>query len=107
MDFVKNSHIQRYQSQFNPYNGMFGCQLTSEPGKPISTFNGTLFRLPFRAQLQEDVLMNDHMSTKVYGDAAIESLIASFKTTADTLLLFTQNVRRSNFLLWHLQLLVK
>ena len=94
IDFVKTRYISRYQNQFYPYNGMFGCQVTSEPGKPVSTFSGTLFRLPFRTQLQQDVPMKDHMSTKVYGEAAIETLISNFLSTSDTLLLFTQNVKK-------------
>jgi sacsin len=52
IDFMKNKYLKHYKGQFEPFNDMFGCCIVSTEGKLAEPFKGTLFRLPFRTQLQ-------------------------------------------------------
>jgi sacsin len=52
IDFMKNKYLKHYKGQFEPFNNMFGCCIVPTEGKQAEPFKGTLFRLPFRTQLQ-------------------------------------------------------
>ncbi|XP_052698442.1 sacsin-like [Crassostrea angulata] len=82
--------LRRMKNQFMPFNGLFGCNLNTED----PTFNGTLFRLPFRTKEQA---VNSEISDKAYNEQEIESMIQLFVENAGNLLLFTQHVREIEF----------
>ena len=50
--FMKNTYLKHYKGQFEPFNDMFDCCIVPTEGKLAEPFKGTLFRLPFRTQLQ-------------------------------------------------------
>ena len=90
IDFVKQREgLKNYFSdQLAPYQGVFGCNVF---GTDQNGFNGTLFRLPFR---QQGIV--SEISTEVFteGSKTMDSLKKSLLQTADTLLLFLQNVNK-------------
>ncbi len=94
INFVQTKFLKSYGNQFEPYNGLFGCRITSTPGAPPTSFNGTLFRLPFRSRLQKDISDREHMSNKIYTETQINELVKALTSSAETLLLFTQNVKK-------------
>ncbi|WAR13130.1 SACS-like protein [Mya arenaria] len=91
----KQMLIKRYEDQFKPYEGIFGCNLLSES---LQNFNKSLFRLPLRTAKQADV---SEISKKVYNNAEVKELLSMFMKTAGNLLLFCQNVKTVN--LYHIQ----
>ena len=74
------SKVIRKSLQMQPYEGLFDFDSTKE-------YEGTLFRLPFRADPSE-------LSSTCYSESTINELITDIKETSDKLLLFLQNVRR-------------
>ena len=90
IDFVKEREgLKNYFSdQVAPYQGVFGCNVFDTDN---NGYNGTLFRFPFRQQG-----MVSEISPEVFteGSKTVESLKQSLLQSADTLLLFLQNVNK-------------
>nr|XP_022332264.1 sacsin-like isoform X2 [Crassostrea virginica] len=82
--------LRRMKNQFKPYNGIFGCNLNTED----PSFNGTLFRFPFRTKEQ---LYGNEISEKAYDEHEIKCMIRLFLENAGNLLLFTQHVKEIEF----------
>ncbi|XP_078314206.1 sacsin-like isoform X2 [Crassostrea virginica] len=82
--------LRRMKNQFKPFNGIFGCNLNTED----PSFNGTLFRFPFRTTEQ---LFGNEISEKAYDEHEIKSMISLFLENAGNLLLFTQHVEEIEF----------
>ena len=90
IDFVKErGGLKKYFSdQVAPYQGVFGCNMF---GTDRKEFNGTLFRFPFRQQGIFSVISPEVFTE---GSKTVESLKQSLLQSADTLLLFLQNVNK-------------
>ncbi|CAG2253051.1 unnamed protein product [Mytilus edulis] len=75
IDTRKNQHVlKRMSSQFEPYNGVFGCNLNAGNGN--QSFDGTLFRFPLRTEQQANT--PSKISDKVYNRKEMEELIEIF-----------------------------
>ena len=90
IDFVKEREgLKNYFSdQVAPYQGVFGCNVF---GSDKNGFNGTLFRFPFRQQGIVSEISSEVFAT---GSKTVKSLKTSLLQSADTLLLFLQNVNK-------------
>ena len=88
---VYSASLLYYPDQFQPFNGLFGCDTTSPNTSEKFYFEGTLFRFGFRTKRGE---IND----KIYNKHEIKSLVHSFQKSSSSLLLFTQNVKKVTFL---------
>ena len=90
IDFVKQREgLKNYFSdQVAPYQGVFGCNMF---GTDQTGFNGTLFRFPFR---QQGIVSDISSEVFTEGSKTVCSLKKSLFQTADTLLLFLQNVNQ-------------
>ena len=75
-------YIQLYQDQFAPYEDIFSCGI-----KTLSSFNGTLFRLPLRTNR-----VSSKISLTVFDTNDILQLQESFIKEAETLIFFTQHI---------------
>ncbi|XP_028400651.1 sacsin-like [Dendronephthya gigantea] len=80
--------LTRYQDQFQPYNGVFGC-ITTETREAFH-YNGTLFRFPFRTAAQART--SDIIKTS-YGRDKIQAIVCSICECASNLLIFSQHVK--------------
>ncbi|XP_052100068.1 sacsin-like isoform X2 [Mytilus californianus] len=93
IDLRKNRKIlERKRSQFEPYNGVFGCNLNVQQDNVC--YNGTLFRLPLRTRQQAS---SSEISDKPYNNQQMISLMRIFAEAGGNLLLFTQNVATVEF----------
>ncbi|VDI12593.1 sacsin [Mytilus galloprovincialis] len=93
IDLRKNRKIlERKKSQFEPYNGVFGCNLNVQQDNVC--YNGTLFRLPLRTRQQASL---SEISDKPYNNEQMISLMRIFAEAGGNLLLFTQNVTTVEF----------
>ena len=90
IDFVKEREGLRnyFSDQVAPYQGVFGCNVF---GTDRKGFNGTLFRFPFR---QQGIVSDISPEVFTEGSKTVESLKQSLLQSADTLLLFLQNVNK-------------
>ena len=90
IDFVKQREgLKNYFSdQLAPYQGVFGCNVF---GTEQNGFNGTLFRFPFR---QQGIVSDISPEVFTEGSKTVDSLKKSLFQSADTLLLFLQNVNK-------------
>ena len=90
IDFVKQREgLKNYFSdQVAPYQGVFGCNVF---GTDQNGFNGTLFRFPFR---QQGIVSDISPEVFTEGSKTMDSLKKSLFQSADTLLLFLQNVNK-------------
>ena len=90
IDFVKEREgLKKYFSdQVAPYQGVFGCNIF---GTDRNGFNGTLFRFPFR---QQGIVSEISSEVFAKGSKTVKSLKTSLVQSADTLLLFLQNVNK-------------
>ena len=81
---VKFAHkwISR-SGQLDPYNGLFGFNRTK-------SYQGTLFRLPFRTHASE-------LSRTCYTKTTVRELISAIRENSTNLLLFLQHVRTITF----------
>lgn len=86
----------KLQNQFKPYNGVFGCDLS--PGNQNKSYNGTLFRLPLRTASQA---INSKIKNLCYDSNQVKDLLRILLNSAESLLLFTQNVIKVR--VFHLQ----
>ena len=86
--------LRKLSHQFQPYEGVFGCDMdaASETSWPA-----TLFRFPLRTKLQAQ---RSEISGLHYDKAHMSQLLTLFADNAQSLLLFTQNVKKLS--LWHL-----
>ena len=90
IDIMKNQKkLRKLRNQFKPYNGIFGCDLSLDAEETF--FNGTLFRFPLRNRSQAD---KSEIKSLFYDKEQMTKLLEMVVKGADTLLLFTQNVRR-------------
>ena len=89
IDLVENKDdLKIYKDQFQPYNGLFGCNIFN---LPVGGFKGTLFRFPFRTSKSAGKSL---ISQEVNDRESIERLIQNFREQAPYLLLFLKYVRR-------------
>lgn len=82
--------IQKFPGQFNPYNGIFGCNFKISTGENFY-YDGTLIKLPFRTPEEAAV---SGISNKYYNQKHIMTLVDSFKQTSKDLIIFLKNVRK-------------
>ena len=78
----------RYHDQFQPYNGVFGCNTVQRHGGFY--YDGTLFRFPFRTASQA---RTSDISRTAYGRERIQTIVSSLCECASTLLIFSQHVK--------------
>ena len=81
--------LRKFKNQFQPFNGIFGCDLHLE--KEDNSFDGTLFRFPLRTREQA---IASEIKQLCYDDQQMRELLQMFIHGAKHLLLFTQNVMR-------------
>ncbi len=85
LDIQKDKNmIETLSNQFKPFHGIFGCDLASD-----NNYNGTLFRFPLRTVEQAKV---SEISNKHYDHTEIVKLLRLLANSAESLLLFTQNI---------------
>ena len=72
-----------YSHQLDPYVDLFGF-------KRNESYQGTLFRFPFRAN-------HSRLSTLQYDDSHVDQLVNDIKMAGSNLLLFLRNVKRITF----------
>eukprot|EP00062_Callorhinchus_milii_P025859 gi/632987308/ref/XP_007910720.1/ PREDICTED: sacsin-like [Callorhinchus milii] len=82
--------IQRFHGQFNPYNGIFGCNFKIAAGENFY-YEGTLIKLPFRTPEEATV---SEICNKYYNQKHIMSLVDSFRQTSKDLIVFLKNVKK-------------
>ncbi|XP_028400649.1 sacsin-like [Dendronephthya gigantea] len=80
--------LTRFQDQFQPYNGVFGCNTTQT--REAFHYDGTLFRFPFRTAAQART--SDIIKTS-YGRDKIQAIVCSICECASNLLIFSQHVK--------------
>ena len=78
--FLKIDVLDKFRDQFEPYHGLFGCDLTSS-----MPFQGTLIRLPFRTA--ESSRLSEISKTIVTPEQATAYLNAFKDAAAECLLL--------------------
>ena len=89
IDLVENKDsLTIYADQFQPYNGLFGCNIFDLPREG---FQGTLFRFPFRTL---STARKSMISTEVNDRRSVGRLLQHFKEQASHLLLFLKHVRK-------------
>ena len=89
LDIQKNRRkLKRLSNQFKPFDGIFGCHLTTQE-KNDYTYDGTLFRFPLRTPLQAET---GSISKLCYNREKMIELIGKLLESAESLLLFTQNI---------------
>src|SRR6218665_996355 len=81
--------IRRLSDQFKPMNGIFGCELGSD--STMKSYNGTLFRFPLRTLQQANQSKISHVC---YNREEILKLLKLLYDAGESLLLYTQNVRK-------------
>ena len=89
IDLIENQEdLNVYADQFQPYNGMFGCDIFALPEQG---FQGTLFRFPFRCP---DTARKSKICREVVNRRRVENLLHCFREEAPHLLLFLKSVRK-------------
>ena len=76
---VFTNKIIAKSGQLSPYDGLFGFNRSS-------SYEGTMFRLPFRSSASE-------LSSTCYSEATVQELITAIQESSSSLLLFLQNVK--------------
>ncbi|XP_033645532.1 LOW QUALITY PROTEIN: sacsin-like [Asterias rubens] len=92
LDLTNSRHhltLKSYPNQFQPYNGIFGCNLATSTD---DGFDHTLIRLPLRTPEEANEQLNQLDDGVFDSTEAVKPLIESLKKASSTLLLFTQNV---------------
>ncbi|XP_028400770.1 sacsin-like [Dendronephthya gigantea] len=84
----KPESLTRYQDQFQPYNGVFGCNTTET--REEFYYDETLFRFPFRTAAQA---RTSDISKTSYGRDKIQAIVRSICECASNLLIFSQHVK--------------
>ena len=91
IDFSKSENeklLRIHRDQFEPYDGLFGCDMNELPQKP---FQGTLFRLPLRTTEQSQC---SEISNIAYNKVEVDNLLTLLIENAGNMLLFTQNIEK-------------
>ena len=89
LDTTKNSkRLRKFRNQFRPFNGIFGCDL--HLNQDDNSYKGTLFRFPLRTEQQA---LQSEIKKLVYNRKQVQELLKRVTQGAESLLLFTQNVR--------------
>ena len=89
INLIENQEdLNVYADQFQPYNGMFGCDIFALPEQG---FQGTLFRFPFRCS---DTARKSKICQEVINRRCVENLLHCFREEAPHLLLFLKSVTK-------------
>ena len=87
VDLVENqADLGLYHDQFEPYNGLFGCNVFHLEG---DGYPGTLFRFPFRSKNS-----TSRICRKIYNEQQIRELVQALKSQSCELLLFLKHIGR-------------
>ncbi|KAJ8026268.1 Sacsin [Holothuria leucospilota] len=90
LNFKRNpSRIRRFQDQFIPYEGIFGCRMLKGNNEP-ELYQHTLFRLPLRTEREA---RKSDICGDSYNEEKMKSLLRSLCQTSCKMLLFTENVK--------------
>ena len=81
--------IRTLTDQFQPFNGIFGCNITGS--NPVKSYNGTLFRFALRTQEQAQ---QSEICQKYYDQDKVKALFECLHDSGSHFLLFTQNLRK-------------
>jgi len=87
--FLKIDVLDKFRDQFEPYHGMFGCDLNSS-----TRYQGTLIRMPFRTP--EAAKASEISKTLVSQESAM-AFLRAFRDAAAECLVFLQHVQRIVF----------
>ncbi|CAK9107303.1 Sacsin (DnaJ homolog subfamily C member 29) (DNAJC29) [Durusdinium trenchii] len=88
--FLKIDVLDKFRDQFEPYHGMFGCDLASS-----TPYQGTLIRLPFRTA---ESAAASEISKTVLAPKAAMAFLRAFRNAAAECLMFLQHVQRIEFI---------
>ena len=88
INLVKKS-LTRYKDQFEPFNGIFGCN-TTQISKEFY-YNGTLFRFPFRTTIQASTSI---IIKTAYGSDKIQAIVLDICECASNIMIFSQHVSK-------------
>ena len=87
--FLKIDVLDKFRDQFEPYHGMFGCNLKSS-----TPYQGTLVRMPFRTP--EAAKASEISKTLISPESAM-AFLRAFRDAAAECLVFLQHVQRIEF----------
>ena len=87
--FLKIDVLDKFRDQFEPYHGLFGCDLTSS-----MPFEGTLIRLPFRTPESSRL---SEISKNIVSPEQATAYLQAFKDAAAECLVFLQHVKSATF----------
>ena len=79
-------NLKEFKDQFTPFCGLFHCDIFGE----TRSFNGTLFRLPFRT---EEMARKSKISQEVYMKRRIDKVVKMVCNEASTMLMFLHNIK--------------
>ena len=87
IDFKSSTteNLSEFKDQFIPFCGLFQCDIFGE----ASSFNGTIFRFPFRTK---ETAQKSKISQEVYLKGRIDQLIKMVCNQAPTMLMFLHNI---------------
>ena len=98
MDIQKNrKKMKRLSNQFKPFDGVFGCELTTQQRNDYS-YEGTLFRFPLRTPPQAEI---GDISKISYNHDKMVELLQKLLQSSESLLLFSQNILKMS--VYHLK----
>ncbi|CAJ1387303.1 unnamed protein product, partial [Effrenium voratum] len=89
LKFLKFDVLDQFRDQFEPYHGMFGCDLSSS-----TSFPETLIRLPFRTA--ESAKISEISDTVTSPEGAM-AFLKAFHAAAAECLIFLQHVQSIEF----------
>lgn len=84
---LNSQDLNLYSDQFKPFENIFNCNIFQQG----FNYNGTFFRLPFRKNSSSKIC------SKVYSKKEILELIDLLQKNSESLLIFTQSVRKIEF----------
>ena len=79
-------NLKEFKDQFTPFCGLFHCDVFGE----TRSFNGTLFRLPFRT---EQMARKSKINQQVYMKRRIDEVIKMVCNEASAMLMFLHNIK--------------
>ncbi|XP_065839455.1 sacsin-like isoform X2 [Oscarella lobularis] len=88
IDFCATPIAERFPDQFQPYEGVFGCNV-----KDQKAFPGTLFRLPLRTRYQA---FKSEIKNEAYDEHHVQNALDALKQVGEKIMLFLNNVRSVN-----------
>eukprot|EP00118_Oscarella_pearsei_P024382 m.305435 g.305435 ORF g.305435 m.305435 type:complete len:3250 (+) comp40861_c0_seq2:3832-13581(+) len=86
INFRTHPIAERFKDQFQPYEGIFGCNMTGR-----QSFDGTLFRFPLRTREQAK---RSEIKNEPYDKKRIDEALESLKQISGKIMIFLNNVRR-------------